>query len=168
MNMEASLSPDLRSKHIETQSAILDIENNTMVEQPIFTNHQHDKPQKPKLSWDKLSKFVQWKLFTAYMHEKDLTDGNLFKRMRSMVSEKRTNPFVQFNVDEQKIIHVDFKHEVFIRERSKKGKLKVQVAQAKEEAKVKELEASINGISLLGGNIEVIEEEHVSIEQEFY
>jgi hypothetical protein len=138
-----------------------DIGHDTMV------NHQHNKPQKQKLSWDKLSKFVQWKLFTAYMHENNLTDGNLFKRMRSMVSEKRTNPFVQFDVDEQKIIHVDFKHEVFIRERSKKGKLRVQVSHANEEAKIKALEASINGFPVFGENVEVVEEEHMNIEPDF-
>jgi major membrane immunogen (membrane-anchored lipoprotein) len=165
--METPLSLDLSSEHIDIQPTFIDIGNNTMVGQPISSNQQHEKPQKPKLSWDKLSKFVQWKLFTAYMHENNLTDGNLFKRMRSMVSEKRTNPFVQFNVDEQKIIHVDFKHEVFIRERSKKGKLKVQVAQANEEAKIKALEASINGVSIFRENIEIIEEEHMRIEQDF-
>ena len=122
------------------------------------------KPNKPKLSWDKLSKFVQWKMFTLYMHENNLTDGNLFKRMRSMISEKRTNVFVQFDVEQQKILYVDFKHEVFIRERSKKGKLKVQLVQAHEEQKTKTLEAAINGIPLYEGDIEVIEEEHVYLD----
>lgn len=122
------------------------------------------KPNKPKLSWDKLSKFVQWKMFTVYMHENNLTDGNLFKRMRSMISEKRTNPFVQFDVEQQKILHVDFKHEVFIRERSKKGKLKVQLVQAHEEQKTKTLEAAINGMSMYEGDIEVIEEEHIHLD----
>jgi hypothetical protein len=167
MNMETSLSQDLSRKQMEMEPLYVDIENETMVEQPMFNNQQpekHQKPQKPKLSWDKLSKFVQWKLFTTYMHENNLTDGNVFKRMRSMVSEKRTSPFVQFNVDEQKIIHVDFKHEVFIRERSKKGKLRVQVTQANEEAKIKALEASINGFQVFGDNIEVVEEEHLIIE----
>lgn len=146
------------------------LSNNTMVTQPTFEDVGNDtkeiRPtsQKPKLPWDKLSKFVQWKFFTAYMHEHNLTDGNLFKRMRSMVSEKRTNAFVQFDVEEQKIIHVDFKHEIFIRERSKKGKLRVQLAQSNEEAKIKELEASINGQPLYGGNIEVIDEEHLTLE----
>jgi hypothetical protein len=163
MKMETSLSQDLSSM-MKIEPIYVDIENETTVEQPISTNQQPEKPQKPKFAWDKLSKFVQWKLFTAYMHENNLTDGNLFKRMRSMVSEKRTSPFVQFNVDEQKITHVDFKHEVFIRERSKKGKLRVQVTQASEEAKIKALEASINGFQVFGDNIEVVEEEHLTIE----
>ena len=164
MKMETSLSQDLQSTKMDIEPIYQELGNEATVEKPISNNQQPEKPQKPKLSWDKLSKFVQWKLFTAYMHENNLTDGNLFKRMRSMVSEKRTNPFVEFNVDEQKIIHVDFKHEVFIRERSKKGKLRVQVTQANEEAKIKALEASIYGIHVFGGNIEIVEEEHLAIE----
>ncbi len=122
------------------------------------------KPIKIKMTWDKLSKFVQWKMFTAYMHEHNITDGNLFKRMRSMISEKRTNPFVQFDVEQQKIISVDFKHEVFIRERSKKGKLRVQLAHAQAEAAMIALEASINGLPIGNENIEVVEEEVIPIE----
>ena len=141
-----------------------------MVEEPTLcdlgTRMQVIKPssQKPKLPWDKLSKFVQWKMFTAYMHENKLTDGSLFKRMRSMVSEKRTNTFVHFDVEQQTILNVDFKHEVFIRERSKKGKLRVQLAQAKDEEFTKALEASINYEDHHLQNFEVIEEEHVSLD----
>jgi hypothetical protein len=141
-----------------------DLENEMEVCKPNLQDAQPQKQQKPKLPWEKLSKFVQWKLFTAYMHENNLTDGNLFKRMRSMVSEKRTNPFVRFDTEQQKILHVDFKHEVFIRERSKKGKLRVQLAQANDEARTKALEASIYGLPINDGNIELIEEEHLSIE----
>ena len=122
------------------------------------------KQNKPKLAWNKLSKFVQWKLFTAYMHDNNITDGQLFKRMKSMISEKRTDPFVLFDIETQKIMSVDFKHEVFIRERSKKGKLRVQLAHAKDEAKLLELEAGIKGELLYSGNIEVIEEEHIPLE----
>lgn len=117
-----------------------------------------------KLKWDKLPKYTQWKLFKAYMHENEITDGNLFKRMKSMISEKRTEPFVTYNIVEQKITHVDFKHEVFIRERSKKKKLQVQLAQSQEEEKVKLLEAEINGLSILPDTIEVVQEEAVQIE----
>lgn len=156
--METALSMHLSNNEPELTM----VTNDTNAVEPTSTT---SKPsQKPTLPWDKLSKFVQWKLFTAYMHEHNLTDGNLFKRMRSMVSEKRTNAFVQFDVEEQKVIHVDFKHEVFIRERSKKGKLRVQLAQSNEEAKIKELEASINGQPLYGGNIEVIDEEHLTLD----
>lgn len=117
-----------------------------------------------KLKWDKLPKYTQWKLFKAYMHENEITDGNLFKRMKSMISEKRTEPFVTYNIAEQKVTHVDFKHEVFIRERSKKKKLQVQLAQAQEEQKVKQLEAEMNGLSILPENIEVIQEEELQVE----
>jgi hypothetical protein len=116
------------------------------------------------LKWDKLPKYTQWKLFKAYMHENEITDGNHFKRMKSMISEKRTEPFVTYNVNEQKVTNVDFKHEVFIRERSKKKKLLVQLAQADEEHKIKELEAEINGLSILPENIEIINEEQVIVE----
>lgn len=117
-----------------------------------------------KLKWDKLPKYTQWKLFKAYMHENEITDGNLFKRMKSMISEKRTDPFVTYSIAEQKVTHVDFKHEVFIRERSKKKKLQVQLAQAEEEQKVQQLEAEINGLSIVPGNVEIINEEEVKVD----
>ena len=116
------------------------------------------------LKWDKLPKYSQWKLFKAYMHENNITDGNLFKRMKSMISEKRTDAFVSYDVGTQKITHVDFKHEVFIRERSKKRKLQVQLAQAIEEHNVKQLEAEIQGLRILPETIEVVEEDTVHIE----
>jgi hypothetical protein len=117
-----------------------------------------------KLKWDKLPKYTQWKLFKAYMHENEITDGNLFKRMKSMISEKRTEPFVTYNIAEQKVTHVDFKHEVFIRERSKKKKLQVQLAQAQEEQNIQQLEAEINGLSIIPDNIEVIQEDEVQVD----
>ena len=117
-----------------------------------------------KLKWDKLPKYTQWKLFKAYMHENEITDGNLFKRMKSMISEKRTEPFVTYNIAEQKVTHVDFKHEVFIRERSKKKKLQVQLAQAQEEQNIQQLEAEINGLSIIPDNIEVIKEDEVQVD----
>ena len=117
-----------------------------------------------KLKWDKLPKYTQWKLFKAYMHEHEITDGNLFKRMKSMISEKRTDPFVTYSIAEQKVTHVDFKHEVFIRERSKKKKLQVQLAQAQEEEKVKQLEAEISGLSIIPNNIEIIQEDEVQVD----
>lgn len=116
------------------------------------------------VKWDKLPKYTQWKLFKAYMHDNKLTDGNLFKRMKSMISEKKTNAFVTYDVNNQKVVHVDFKHEVFIRERSKKKKLQVQLAQSKEEEAVKKLEAAINGVKIADENVEVIEEELCEIE----
>ncbi len=116
------------------------------------------------VKWDKLPKYTQWKLFKAYMHENKITNGDLFKRMKSMISEKRTEPFVTYNVAEQKIENVDFKHEVFIRERSKKKKLQVQLVQAQEEQKTKQLEAEIQGLSIIPDNIEVLKEEEVLIE----
>jgi len=116
------------------------------------------------VKWDKLPKYTQWKLFKAYMHENKITNGDLFKRMKSMISEKRTEPFVTYNVAEQRIENVDFKHEVFIRERSKKKKLQVQLAQAQEEQKIKQLEAEIQGLSIIPDNIEVLKEEEVLIE----
>lgn len=117
-----------------------------------------------KLKWDKLPKYTQWKLFKAYMHENKITDGNLFKRMKSMISEKRTDPFVTYSIVEQKVTHVDFKHEVFIRERSKKKKLQVQLAQAQEEQRVQQLEAEINGLSVIPDNIEIIQENEVQVD----
>lgn len=117
-----------------------------------------------KLKWDKLPKYTQWKLFKAYMHENEITDGNLFKRMKSMISEKRTEPFVSYSITEQKVTNIDFKHEVFIKERSKKKKLQVQLAQSQEEQTIKLLEAAINGLSILPDNIEVIQEEELQIE----
>ncbi len=116
------------------------------------------------LKWDKLPKYNQWKLFKAYMHENEITDGNLFKRMKSMISEKRTDAFVTYDVASQKVTNVDFKHEVFIRERSKKKKLQAQLAQASEEQKVKQLEAEIDGLSLLPETVEVLQEEEVHLD----
>jgi hypothetical protein len=155
--METPLS-NLSSTLEPTEDKVMEPMN--VIVQPIPTMRNH----KPKLPWEKLSKFVQWKLFKAYMHENDITDGALFKRMKSMISEKRTNPFVFFDAELQKIVNIDFKHEVFIRERSKKGKLKVQLAQSKQEQDTKALEAAINGVSIYDDNMEVIEEEHMQID----
>lgn len=117
-----------------------------------------------KLKWEKLPKYTQWKLFKAYMHEHDITNGDLFKRMKSMISEKRTDPFVTYNIADQKVENVDFKHEVFIRERSKKKKLQVQLAQSQEEQSIQQLEAEINGLLIVPDNIEIIKEEEVVVE----
>jgi hypothetical protein len=117
-----------------------------------------------KLKWDKLPKYTQWKLFKAYMHENEITDGNLFKRMKSMISEKRTDAFVTYSIPEQKVTHVDFKHEVFIRERSKKKKLQVQLAQFQEEQHIQQLEAEINGLSIIPDNIEIIHVDEVQVD----
>ena len=97
------------------------------------------------------------------MHENEITDGNLFKRMKSMISEKRTDVFITYDVTTQKVTHVDFKHEVFIRERSKKKKLQVQLAQAAEEENIKKLEAEIGGLSVAPENVEVVYEESITI-----
>lgn len=117
-----------------------------------------------KLKWDKLPKYTQWKLFKAYMHETDNTNGDLFKRMKSMISEKKTDPFVTYSIIEQKVEHVDFKHEVFIKERSKKKKLQVQLAQAQQEHETHKLEAAINGLLIDSDNIEIINEEEVEVD----
>lgn len=117
-----------------------------------------------KLKWDKLPKYTQSKLFKSYMHEHNLTDGNLFKKMKSMISEKRTDAFVTYDINLQKITNVDFKHEVFIRERSKRRRLQVQLAQAVEEERVRTLEAEINGINLSDENVEVVTEDKITIE----
>jgi hypothetical protein len=111
------------------------------------------------LKWDKLPKYNQWKLFKAYMHKNEITSGELFKKMKSMISEKRTDAFITYDVIAQEITDVDFKHEVFIRERSKKKKLQVQLAQSIEENKMKELEDAIKGIRILDENIEIVHEE---------
>lgn len=116
-----------------------------------------------KLKWDKLPKYNQWKIFKAYMHEHEITDGNLFKKMKSMISEKRTDAFVTYDVASQKISDIDFKHEVFIRERSKKKKLQVQLKQAVEEERVRQLEAEINGLQLAPDMVEVIEEREIVV-----
>lgn len=117
-----------------------------------------------KLKWEKLPKYTQWKLFKAYMHENEITNGDLFKRMKSMISEKRTDPFVTYNIVDQKVENIDFKHEIFIRERSKKKKLQVQLAQAQEEQSIQELEAAINGVLIDPDNVEIINEEEVLVD----
>ena len=76
------------------------------------------------LAWNKLSKFVQWKLFKAYMHANNIQNGDYFKRMKSLVSEKKTVGVVTYDAINKTITHVDFKHENFVRERSKKKKQK--------------------------------------------
>lgn len=146
-----------------------DTTNDTIVveETSFETAVSNEAAKKNKnLKWEKLPKYTQWKLFKTYMHENEITDGNLFKRMKSMISEKRTDVFVTYDIASQKVTNVDFKHEVFIRERSKKKKLQVQLAQASEEQKVKLLEAEINGLSLLPDTVEVVEEEEVHIDSE--
>lgn len=114
--------------------------------------------------WEKLGKYTQWKLFKVYMHENEITNGELFSRMKSMISEGRTGQFVTYDIAQQKVVNIDFKHEVFIRERSKKKKLQVQLAQAQEEENIKRLEAEINGRVILPDNIEIIQEEEVIVE----
>jgi hypothetical protein len=143
-------------------SSMLQTQDNNTFEEAIA---QEAKNKHKTTKWEKLPKYTQWKLFKSYMHTNNITDGNLFKRMKSLISEKKTDAFVIYDVGQQEITNVDFKHEIFIRERSKKNKLKVQLAQAKEEEKIKSLEAAIEGISL-SNNIEVIQEEHCLIESD--
>jgi hypothetical protein len=81
-----------------------------------------------------------------------------------MISEKKTDLFVTYNIAEQKVENVDFKHEVFIRERSKKKKLQVQLAQAQEEQSIQQLEAELNGLIIVPDNIEIIKEEEVIVD----
>lgn len=78
--------------------------------------------QTTSMEWDKLSKFVQWKLFKAFMHENNIQNGDYFKRMRSLISEKRTLGVITYDATNKKVTDVDFKHENFVRERSKKKK----------------------------------------------
>jgi hypothetical protein len=145
----------------------MDTETNTVdvsKEASFETAVANDAAKKNKnVKWEKLAKYTQWKLFKAYMHEKEITDGNLFKRMKSLISEKKTDAFVTYSITEQKVTDVDFKHEVFIRERSKKKKLLAQVAQAQEQEKLDDLELRISGLSVLSDNIEIIEEVEVSV-----
>lgn len=114
------------------------------------------------VKWEKLPKFNQWKVFKLYMHENNITDGKLFKKMRSLISERRTDAFVTYDVSTQKITNVDFKHEHFIRERSKKKKTQIQLEASAEEKKVQDLEASLNGLTV-DENVEVIAEDKISI-----
>ena len=94
-----------------------------------------------------LSKYIQWRKITCYMNENNIQSDVLFKRMRSLVSEKKTNNIVQYDVQQQKVVYIDFQHTDFIRERSKKGKLKaIQMDKNLEE-----------------DTIEILEEEHTKI-----
>lgn len=98
-------------------------------------------------SWNMLSKYMQWRKITSYMNENNIQSDVLFKRMRSLVSEKRTNNIVQYDVQQQKVIYIDFQHTDFNRERSKKGKLKaIQMDKNLEE-----------------DTIEILEEEHTKM-----
>lgn len=149
------------------QDAVDAIETSTNSEQSFDTAIANEATNKnKKLKWDKLPKYSQWKLFKSYMHENEITDGNLFKRMKSMISEKKTDAFVTYDIVTQCVTHVDFKHETFIRERSKKKKLQVQLAQAAEEEKVKKLEAELEGLSVAPENVEVVYEESIPITDE--
>lgn len=80
--------------------------------------------------WNKLSKFVQWKLFKAYMHNNNIQNGDYFKKMRSLISEKRTTGVVTYDAQNKTIVNVDFKHENFVRERSKKKKQRQVITNA--------------------------------------
>jgi hypothetical protein len=117
------------------------------------------------VKWDKLAKFNQWKLFKAYMHENNITDGNLFKKMKSLISEKRTDAFVTYDVLLQKVTHVDFKHEHFIRERSKKKKYQVQMEAQSQQKRIEELENKIQGLDV--ENLEVLSEVEIRVNDEY-
>jgi hypothetical protein len=146
---------------MDSEQNISTLDNTNTFEDSINKDANH---KNKNVKWDKLPKYTQWKLFKSFMHDNNLTDGNLFKRMKSMISEKKTNDFVTYDVNNQKVVHVDFKHEIFIRERSKKKKLQVQLAQSKEEDEVKKLEAAVNGLKIADENVEVLEEELCEIE----
>lgn len=113
------------------------------------------------VKWEKLPKFNQWKLFKAYMHENKITDGNLFKKMKSLISEKRTDAFVTYDVLLQKVTHIDFKHEHFIRERSKKKKIHVQMESQSQQKLIEELESKIQGLDV--ENLEVLSEIEIHV-----
>jgi aryl-alcohol dehydrogenase-like predicted oxidoreductase len=104
------------------------------------SNNQQFSMEASNIEWNKLSKFVQWKLFKAYMHEHNIQNGDYFKRMKSLVSEKRTIGVITYDPFNKKVIAVDFKHENFIRERSKKKKLQQAIASAKAELPEEEFE----------------------------
>lgn len=93
--------------------------------------------------WVKLSKFVQWKLFKAYMHENNIQNGDYFKRMKSLISEKRTQGVITYDAENKKVVGVDFKHENFIRERSKKKKQRQIILNAMLEQEEPEVEVVV-------------------------
>jgi len=105
------------------------------------TTHNVENTMEPSTNeWGKLSKFMQWKLFKAYMHENNIQNGEYFKRMKSLISEKRTHGVITYDADNKKVVSVDFKHENFIRERSKKKKQRQIILNAMLEQGEPELE----------------------------
>lgn len=104
------------------------------------TTTQQNTMQNPNEQWNKLSKFVQWKYFKAYMHENNIQNGDYFKRMKSLISEKRTAGVVEYDSNNKKVVKVDFKHENFVRERSKKKKQRQVIQSAMQEMSEPELE----------------------------
>lgn len=90
--------------------------------------------------WAKLSKYVQSKYFKSYMHENNIQNGDYFKKMKSLISEGKSKHVVQYDPENKKVIMVDFKHELFVRERSKKKKIAQIIEQSKREQNTDELE----------------------------
>lgn len=90
--------------------------------------------------WANLSKYVQSKYFKAYMHENNIQNGDYFKKMKSLISEGKSKHVVKYDQETKKVIWVDFKHELFVRERSKKKKLAQVIEQSKKEQEVEHVE----------------------------
>lgn len=90
--------------------------------------------------WAKLSKYVQSKMFKAYMHANSIQNGEYFKKMKSLISEGKSKHVVTYDPESKKVILVDFKHELFVRERSKKKKVAQIVTQSLKEQDEETLE----------------------------
>lgn len=90
--------------------------------------------------WVKLSKYVQSKHFKAFMHENNIQTGEYFKKMKSLISEGKSKHVVTYDPDLKKVISVDFKHEMFVKERSKKKKVAQIIKQAQMEQDIEDVE----------------------------
>jgi len=90
--------------------------------------------------WAKLSKYVQSKHFKAFMHDNNIQTGEYFKKMKSLISEGKSKHVVTYDPENKKVIAVDFKHELFVKERSKKKKVAQIIKQARIEQEHDEVE----------------------------
>lgn len=90
--------------------------------------------------WANLSKYVQSKYFKTYMHENNIQNGEYFKKMKSLISEGKSKHVVKYDQETKKVVGVDFKHELFVKERSKKKKLAQVIEQSKKEQEVEHVE----------------------------
>lgn len=90
--------------------------------------------------WTKLSKYVQSKMFKEYMHANNIQNGDYFKKMKSLISEGKSKHVVTYDPKSQMVILVDFKHELFVRERSKRKKVAHIISQSLKEQEEDALE----------------------------